>query len=222
MPADLSIPLRSFEQRATTTLAIAARTETLWLTAPPTSAVRRQLTVEQLEALYESTYLRLFTHWEAFLEACAIRLMSRSFTPSYRPVAASGRALFASQSSAMAALLAEGRPAGKPRDYLLWHNPMGVADRVSKWLSASPIESVCKGRQSDLERAAAVRHHIAHGSADSGTKFRAAATQMAGSDFGGRPGRFLRADDISDPLNSPRWISRLSDTLLECARDVTT
>ena len=220
MPSDLSTPLRVFDRRITSTLGIVASTEALWLTAPPTSQVRKQLKVDRLEALYESTYLRIFSFWEAFLEDCTIRLMSGSRTVNYTPIAAVGKTRSPSQTAALAALLGEGRAVANPRDYLLWHNPAIVADRVARWIQASPVETVCRSNQQGLEHAAAVRHHIAHGSTDSARKFKIAALHYASSDFNGLPGRFLRADDNADPLNRPRWILRLTDQLASHAKDI--
>jgi hypothetical protein len=75
-----------FARRVNESLQIISSTETLWLTAPPASVVRRQLKVPQLEALYESVYLRIFSAWESFIEGVLVRFMSGYETPNYQPV----------------------------------------------------------------------------------------------------------------------------------------
>ncbi len=198
-------------------LSIVAATEALWLTAPPTSEIRQRLRVPQLEAVYEAIFLRVFGHWEKFLEDVTVRWMARHTTPSYTPVAAPGHSLYPSISTATTALFFEH---GHQRDFLLWHKPSRVRSRVSARLVNCPVEVLCNAHGDDLGRMADIRHHIAHGSADTKTKFCAAAIHLTGADHGGRPGRMLRSASLADPLNQPKWIRCLTDSLKSYASDV--
>ena len=74
-----------FEQSVQSTLQVVAATETLWLSAPPAGAIRQQLKTPQLEAIYESAFLRVFGHWEGFLEEVVVRWMANQKSPSYSP-----------------------------------------------------------------------------------------------------------------------------------------
>jgi hypothetical protein len=202
-----------FAQRVNETLQIASSTEALWLTAPPASVVRRQLRASQLEALYESVYLRIFSAWESFIEDVVVRFMSGRVTPGYRPVRVSSCPRLSSVTAARAHLY-------KNRDYLLWHNPVTSANRISGYISASPVELVLRSQQLRLQAFADIRHRIAHDSDDSKTKFSAAALMIAGSDYNGKPGKLLRATDISDPLNQPKWIRVISFELINIAQSI--
>jgi hypothetical protein len=203
-----------FAEAVDDALGLVAATEGLWLTAPPTSAVRQQLHVEQLEALYEAIFLRIFGHWEGYLEELTIRWMARYRSASYVPAAAAGASLHPSLGQALAALYIED---GRQRDYLLWHSGPTVKRRVARVLDQCPIETLCDTEPDALEQIAAIRHHIAHGSRDSMAKFRKAAIELTGSDHNGRPGRLLRAADLADPLNQPKWIRNICERLKDFA-----
>ncbi len=104
------------------------------------------------------------------------------------------------------------------RDYLLWHNPVVSADRAARYVSGSPVESVLRSQQVRLQAFADIRHRIAHDSDDSKIKFLNAALMISGGEFGGKPGKLLRATDISDPLNQPKWIRVISYELVGIAQ----
>lgn len=197
------------------TLSWLGATEALWQSAPPATQVRKQLKSQQLEALYESAYLRLFASWENFLEDCCARMMARAATPGYMPVAAHGATLYSSLEQARAGLL-------NGRRFLLWHNPVTVADRVAGYLDGSPIESEIRANRPRLEHLAAVRHGIAHSSEDAKASFELAATAITGSVHRGRPGKLLRAADPSDPLNPRRWVVVFREDLVGLARNIAT
>jgi hypothetical protein len=202
-----------FERNVNDALTIIASTEVLWLTAPPASDIRKQLKVPQLEALYEAVYLRIFCAWESFIEDVLVRFMSGYATKTYKPTLAVNCPQHKRISSARSHLYGS-------KDYLLWYNPGRSADRVSKYVAASPLESVLRSQQSRLEIFAAIRHRIAHDSDDAKVKFDTAAMTLAGSRYEGRPGKLLRAPDMSDPLNQPKWIRKISTELIQTARQV--
>jgi len=192
------------------TLTIIASTEVLWLTAPPASVIRKQLKVPQLEALYEAVYLRIFSAWESFLEDVLVRFMSGYKTSAYQPVLVPGCPRSSSIKGARAYLYGA-------KSYMLWHDPVRSANRIAKYITGSPLEATIRSQQVRLETFAAIRHRIAHDSDDAKNKFNAAATTLASSHYGGRPGRLLRAPDMSDPLNQPKWIRKISTELIDDA-----
>src|SRR5450755_4376937 len=147
----------NFAQRVNDTLQIASSTEALWLTAPPASLVRRQLKASQMEALYESVYLRIFSAWESFIEDVLVRFMSGHVTPAYQPVRVSSCPRLTSVRAARVHLYGNS-------DYLLWHNPWKSADRIAGYISSSPVELVLRSEQARLQAFADIRHRIAHDS----------------------------------------------------------
>lgn len=194
-------------------LKIAATTEGLWLAAPPASEVKKQLKVPQLEALYEATYLRIFASFESFIEDSLAHYMSGYGTTSYTPVAAAGKRLHATVNNALGSLYGT-------RAYLLWHDMSRDIERSQVNLVSCPVEIALVAKQPELEDYAAIRHHIAHNSRDSRVKFEAAALRLTGSTHGGKPGRLLRSEDISDPLNTPKWIRKIVDDMAQTALQI--
>lgn len=207
----------TFATRVQDTLSLVGSTETLWLTAPPTSAIRQQLKTPQLEALYESAFLRIFGYWESFLEEVVVRWMAKYTCPGYLPVPAIGETLYTTVTSARTALHTEG---GNVKDFLLWHSPDAVLKRVKKRLDGSPVEAIVNASSTELKNLAAVRHHIAHGSSDTLAKFKVASTALTGSDHSGKPGHALRSLDITDPLNTPKWLHVWSQRLVSLSNQV--
>lgn len=202
MPALGAKCVASFNQ----SLDIASATETLWLTAKPTSAVRKQLKTAQLEALYEATFLRVFSAYESFVEDSLVHYMANYGTPTYTPAASATGKIHPSLTSALATLYGN-------NDYLLWHNPQKGIDRAAKHLASSPVELVLAANKAKLDDYARIRHHIAHNSSDSGVKFAAAASRLTGSEYRRSPGKLLRSADISDPLNPTKWIRVIVDDM---------
>jgi hypothetical protein len=201
----------AFSKNVRESLKIIASTEALWLTSPPTSDIRKQLKVPQLEALYEAVYLRIFSSWEAFIEDVLTRFMSGYRTTAYGPLPAPTCPPSQTIKAARAILYGN-------NNYMLWHDPNRSANRISKYVTGSPLETTLRSQQARLEVFAAIRHRIAHSSDDARVKFDAAATTLAGSQYGGRPGRLLRAADLSDPLNQSKWILRISTELVAAAQ----
>lgn len=187
-------------------LDIASATETLWLTAKPASAVRKQLKTAQLEALYEATFLRVFSAYESFIEDSLAHYMAGYGTVTYRPAASTTGQIHSSLTSAVAALYGG-------NDYLLWHNAKASIDRAIKHLVGCPVETALTGNKINLDDYAKIRHHIAHNSRDSGAKFAAAASRLTGSEHRRQPGKLLRSADISDPLNPTKWIRVIVDDM---------
>lgn len=209
MAVQLGPALKRFKADCSSTLAWLGATEALWMTAPPTTDVRRQLKTPQMEALYEAAYLRVFTAWEVFQEETTVRMMAGAVTPSYRPVPAQGHGLHRTQVSARQALYGN-------RDYLLWHNPSQVRTRVAKFIAGSPLEAELLAKQGWLENVSHIRHRVAHASDDASKKFQQASHSLTGTAHV-LPGRLLRAYDMSDALNTPRWIYVIARDLQELA-----
>lgn len=206
MPTSLQPAVDRYNKECNTTLEWLSATEALWIYAPPTTAVRQQLKVPQLEALYEAAFLRIFTAWEVVLEELTIRMMARAATQSWTPVAAGGNVLYQRISDSRQALYGT-------RDYMLWHDPMKVANRIAGRLNGSPLEAQVRASAVWLKDLSYVRHRIAHASNDAVQKFEPAALALTGTTYRGSPGRLLRSLDNSDPLNPARWILRFDTEL---------
>jgi hypothetical protein len=167
----------------------------------PRGVARTQLTPSRVVHLYEAAYLRMFSAWENFLEECCIRYMLDYQSPQYSPVVCV---------DGLSTLKEARTHVYGGRDYVLWHNPNAVVARVSSRLENSPIETVVNSSYQALEWMAFVRHRVAHDSDDSRGKFDGATMGMAGRRYlGGRPGRFLRAND-GVPV---RWLPTLGARL---------
>lgn len=210
MPIKLDASLSKFETECSQTLGWLGSTEALWMSAPPTTEVRRNLKAPQMEALYESAFLRIFASWEVFQEDATIRMMAGAGTHTYKPVPASGSSVYGSMKAARAALYGN-------RPFLLWHNPEGVVNRVAKVLTGSPLEVELTTNKSKLEHYGNIRHRVAHGSDDAATKFKIASQYLTGVTHNGSPGKLLRSQDTTDPLNLKRWISVITAELQQIA-----
>jgi hypothetical protein len=210
MPRVMPALAASYDQHVQGTLQIVGSTEALWLTAPPASAIKRQLKVDRLEALYEAGFLRIFAAWENYLEEVLVHLLAGYRTPGYIPVAVPGSVLLTTLQSARAVLYGNHR-------FLLWHDPQIVSQRARTHLTGSPVEVEVAGQQARLEAIAAIRHRIAHSSRDSQSRFQAAALTITGAAPASSPGRMLRAANIADPLNPTKWIRVLSLELRDLA-----
>lgn len=195
--------LNDFHVSLNDSLALCANTEGLWLFAPPTSEIRRQLHVRQLEALYEAAFLRIFAAWEGFLEAITVRWMAGYCCPSYVPSTPEGSRLCQTVEQASVRLSIEH---GRARDYLLWYKPKTVEDRLKPHLLSSPLERLAVAEADWLTAVAAIRHDVAHRTPDSAARYRAAALYLTQRPALARPGQLLRQADIRDPLNQPKWI----------------
>lgn len=194
-------------------LKIASVTEGLWLAAPPTSDVKRNLKVAQLEALYEATYLRIFAVFESFIEDSLAHYMSGYKTPTYTPSPTAGHPLHRTVSASLQTLY-------NGQDYLLWHNMDSCIKRSQRFLTNCPVETSLNLNLQQFKDYAMVRHHIAHNSKDSKTKFKDAANRLTGSSHGGKPGKMLRSEDISDPLNTPKWIRLIVDEMSKTVKNM--
>lgn len=199
MANDLSLSLKTFTADCADTLTWLGATEALWLNAPPATAVRMNLKVPQMEALYEAAFLRIFTAWEVFQEDACVRMMAGAKTSIYAPSAPPGKAIYRNLGSARQALYGG-------RRYLLWHDPVASASRVAKHLVSCPLEASLTTQGTWLDNVGKVRHRVAHASKDASDSFEAAALSLTGTTYQGRPGRLLRAQDTSDALNLRRWI----------------
>ena len=187
-------------------LNVAATTEALWRTAAPTSDVRQQLKVGQLEALYEAVYLRIFATWENTLEDLVVYFLAGYRTPTYVPVYAGARP--AQTLTAARAHLYGGRP------YLLWHSTYRATSQASKHLVACPVETVASSAATEIDQYGAVRHAIAHASPDARAKFVAATRAISGLEYKS-VGRFLRSENVKDALNPSKRILIIRNRLVD-------
>lgn len=206
MAASLNPAYDAFTRELHITLDWLGATEALWLAAPPATDVRKRLKVKQLQALYESAFLRIFTAWEVFVEEVVIRHMAGAESSSYVPTFAPGKSKSSSLKAARQELYGN-------KTYLLWHHPDGVIHKTQSCVLGSPVEICFSTNRSWFLAFAAIRHRIAHASSDARIQFEAAAIQLSGNNHRGSPGRFLRAHQSQDSLNQKRWILALSQQL---------
>lgn len=210
MAIQLGVALTKFEDDCAQTLNWLGATEALWMAAPPTTQVRRNLKAPQMEALYEAAFLRIFAAWEVFQEDATVRLMAGAASPTYQPKAQPGYSLHRSLKAARSALYGNS-------PFLLWHNPPKSIQRISKFLDGAPIEVELTNSQNRLQHLGNIRHRVAHSSEDADAKFKTAALHITGVAFNGSPGKLLRAHDVTDPLNLKRWVFVITNELLDIA-----
>ncbi len=206
--ANLHTALATFDRRVTESERVVSGVEALWQTAPLRSDIRRRVGSDQMAALYEMAYLSLFGYWENFIEECLERMLVGQGSASYQPTL-----ITPPRSQTLAAAHVR---VLNGRSFQLWHDPGRAADRIASHISASPLETTLRSRQSELEGYSAVRHAIAHRSTDAKSKFEAATSSLCGVQFGS-PGEFLRSQDHSDSLNPVRWIRKISAALRSTA-----
>lgn len=177
------------------------------------SQTRRHLHHSRVELLYELAFLRMFLAWEAFLEQVFLRYLCGYSSRHGRAVPQAGVSLSPTLAHAEAAVLSG-------RDYVLWHNPLRVADRSQRMFGSCPIETVLRSSTARLEALAAVRHRIAHAQTDARRKFDAATMTIAGRRYrGARPGAFLRDRDAS-MTPEKRWLEQLGQELQGLAAQI--
>jgi hypothetical protein len=175
--------------------------------------VKRELHPARLEYLYEVAYLQVFIRWELFLETTFLRCICGQVSRLATPVMQVGVTKFATLASANAAVMGSS-------DYLLWHNPSTVVNRVRRYLKGSTHETVILSNKARLEHLASIRHRVVHGQDDARKKFDAATMALAGQRYrGSRPGRFLR-DWNHTVTPQARWLDVLSAELKGLANQI--
>lgn len=168
--------------------------------------------VARLEALYELAYMRLFVHWELFLEASVHRYMC-GYASLHGQAMMCGGAYYPTLQSAELAFLSG-------QQYFLWHNPVRVVNRCKLHITAGRHELVINSNRARLEWFGAIRHRIAHGNADARSKFDSATMNIAGRRYrGSRPGRFLR-DWAPGAVLPTRWLKSIADELHSLATQI--
>lgn len=156
--------------------------------------------------MYELAYLRIFAAWEVFLEESFLRLMcgfeSTGRThPTTRP---------APKTINDARLAVLGDKSFKP-----WHDPTIVARRTAIFFAGEPPVnvphySVISSATVLIKDFSEIRHHIAHLTDDTCTKYHAATMRLCGARFGRRAGRFLRAEHVDSATGlRSRWLDRI-------------
>ena len=167
--------------------------------------------------VYEAAYLLAFSAWESMLEQSFLRFMCGYRQKSGVPVA-TATATWARRrnlTAAMALLLGASQ-------YKLWHNPQHVIARSQGYFVNGPHEIVLTSALADIQDFAAVRHYVAHRSADTRQKFQAAARRLSGASIvGARAGRLLRSSTI-DPVTSLQvtWLERMCADLERYAKQI--
>jgi len=176
--------------------------------APPGSLVRRELRTRRLEALYETSFLRIFLLWEDFLEQSFLRYLC-GYESSTGP-AALRAAKFPKLSDAETAVLGT-------RDYVSWANPDSVISRSRYYMNGGVHETVLNSDLSRLEAFTAVRNRIAHSSDYARQQFDNATILLVGRRFSASSaGRFLRQTAVSLPIPET-WLQHIAAELKSLA-----
>ena len=167
--------------------------------------------------VYEAAYLLGFSAWEVFLERTTLSYLCGYAYCGVRISRIPAAPYFPSASAALAYLLVK-----KNKDYFLWHGSTEVKKRVREFLVNCPVADVISSAEVTLKDYSAVRHHVAHRSADTKVKFEAAANRLAVlPNCGGRAGRFLRISHV-DPHSGAqtRWLHIILDDLERLAQQM--
>jgi hypothetical protein len=199
-------------RRVSDATAVARAGEVLRSSLSTEPLIRHQLYPARLETLYEIALLRIFVEWEVMLEntfiryLCGYRSRFGQFAPvngPYQPTVASAERVVYGTNA-----------------YLLWHNPVKIVARSKRFLVTAPHEMVIASNSARLAYVAAIRHRVAHGSADAKRQFDFATTQLAGRRYrGSRPGRFLRDwDSSAAPVK--RWLDSIGDEICNLAAQI--
>lgn len=207
MARDLRPLVRALEAQIDEAAKLVHAAETIRNAVPVASRARRGFSFRQIEAMYELAYLRIFAAWEVFLEESFLRLMcgfvgGGHIHPTIAP---------APKTIQHARIALLGGRRFKP-----WHDPMVVVNRTQAFFSPVPgvdvpHDSVVSSALVLLKDYSDVRHHIAHLTDDTCTKYHAATMRLCGARFGRRAGRFLRSEhiDAATAIRS-RWLDRIS------------
>lgn len=168
------------------------------------TTIRKEWSVNRLEALYELAYLRVFATWEMCIEAVFYRSLCGYASAAGQETLVSGR-YFSSIAAAEAAVLAG-------RSYVLWHNPQHVIDRCRTFIKSgapgcpSLQENIISSNITHLLHLSYTRHRIVHEQADAKRKFDTATVQITGRVYpASRPGKFLR-DWNTSTVPRRRWL----------------
>jgi hypothetical protein len=211
MPRSISGLSRVLEDRVGAALTLAEVGEAIRSSAAKGSMAKRELYPARLEALYEMTLLRMFSTWEAFLEATFLRYLC-GYASSSGPMA-----LLQPRHPTM--LSAEVSLLGN-QDFLSWSKPISVVRRSQRFFASGLHEIVIGSHQARLEWFAAIRHRVAHDSSFSRQQFDAATMGLVGRRYpGSSPGRFLR--DWNRVVVPPeRWIQTIGAELKDLSRQI--
>ena len=197
-----------FAEDADRALSLVDTIEVLRATLPVAGGVRKQLTPSRIEAVYETSYFRIFLHWESFLEEACTR-----FLCGYQTTAgpqALRQPQCKSLSQATTVILAG-------RSYAEWAHPDKAITNAKKFIAGGVLEAVLASAYADLLAFVSIRNRIAHRSEFARQNFDKATVQLAGRTYrGSSAGRFLR-----DPKGPARWLQAISDDLKNLAVQIT-
>jgi hypothetical protein len=159
--------------------------------------------------VYEAAYLLAFSAWENILEQSFVRLLAGYRNSIGVTALAPGIARPPTVADAVLLVL-------NGKSYKLWHSPASVIARAQGFfLPNGPHEAVLTSALVDIGDFAAIRHYVAHRSADSRAKFLVAAHRLSGVGLlGTRAGRFLRSQ-TTDPVSGQAmtWLQRICGDL---------
>lgn len=202
---------KSFASEVDEALQLAEAGERIRTMSPVNSIARQELPIRRLEALYETSYLRIFLLWEDFLEQSFLRYLcgyESSLGPATLRVPS-----FSTLANAQTAVLGT-------NNYVSWANHKRVAARSHNFIDSGFHETVLNSNLARLEAFKSVRHRIAHRSVHARKEFDESTIMLAGRRFpSSSPGRFLRYSAMPQPVPET-WLHRIATELKSLAPQI--
>ena len=193
-----------FAERVRDSLDLIGAVESARVSLSTLETQRLSLSIHRTELIYELAFLRIFVHWESFLEETFMRYLCgyECAGISETPCAHFFKTIADAQ-----------KDVNRGRPFILWHNPYEVEKRAKQYFDNGRHENAIAANLSRLKWLSFVRHRIAHANDDARRNFDTACMSLCGRRFrGGRPGRFLR-DWTGGAHGSQRWLEVLAEDL---------
>jgi hypothetical protein len=212
MPRRMPPLERDFSHEADKAIRLAYAGERIRAESPATSVARKQLTIQRIEALYETAFLRIFLRWEDFLEQAFLRYLC-GFQSSLGPVLLLNPP-HRTIGDAETAVLAR-------QPFVSWADPNAVIKRCGRHMKPGTFyETVISSDLARLIAFKAVRNRIAHSSSFARDQFDIATRSLALRAYpGSSPGRFLRDKAIVTPAPKS-WLEVASEELASLAAQI--
>jgi hypothetical protein len=199
---------KGFASAAEEALRLAEAGEHIRAISPANSQILRELTIRRLEALYETSYLRIFLFWEDFLEQSFLRYLCGYESTTGPAVLRVPK--FSTLAGAQLAILGN-------RKYITWANHKFVVQRAQHFVNAGFHEIVLNSNLARLEAFQSIRDRIAHRSEYARRQFDGATVSLVGRRFpASSPGKFLRHTAIASPVPKS-WLQHIAIELKSLA-----
>jgi hypothetical protein len=179
--------------------------------APAGSLFKTELSLQRLEAIYETGYLRVFLAWEEFLEQTFLRYIC-GYVSALGSCTLIGSA-FPNIADANGDVLGT-------RDFVSWADPRQVIRRSQTYTTLGFHETVLNSDLSRLLLFKSVRNRIAHSSEHARNEFDSATRTLTSKRYpASSPGRFLRDRAVTMPFPKS-WLELVTDELVSLSVQV--